>query len=274
MTAAGRALHLVTDPWIGFFALVLGAWGLLFAAAAGIAGHGGATGLGPGMAWTTPLLHSLSMHVPWHTADLHSNLTLVVAMWSLMSLAMMAPTAVPMLRAYQDLVEGSAGRIPRTDFFALVSGYVAVWVVFSIGAGIAQYALTSGGFVTHAGVSAAPWLTAGLLLMAGAYQFSALKHACLSRCRSPMTFFLSHWRSGARGALSMGLRHGAACVGCCWALMALAFAGGTMNLAWMGGAMVLMIVEKLPLGRRLTTPLGVVLLTAAVIVAARALAPL
>ena len=110
--------------------------------------------------------------------------------------------------------------------------------------------------------------------LAGVYHFSALKLACLSRCRWPMAVLLSHWRENSVGALAMGLRHGAICVGCCWALMLIAFVGGSMNLAWMGGAMMLMIVEKLPVGCALTAPLGVVLLTAAGAVAAGALPPL
>ncbi len=274
MTAASRIFRIATDPWIAFFALVTAAWAILIVGAASLAGHGTPSDLGPGIASISQLLNGIGRHIPPHAPHLHSNLTVIVAMWSLMSAAMMAPTAVPVLRAYRHIVEGSAGRIPRADFFAFVAGYAAVWGLFSVLAGGAQHALASAGLVTDAGISAAPWLTAGLLALAGAYQFSGLKHACLSRCRSPMAFFLSHWREGFRGALAMGLRHGAICVGCCWALMALAFVGGSMNLAWMGGAMVLMMVEKLPLGRRLTAPLGVVLLSAAAMVAARALTPL
>ena len=274
MTAASRIFRVAMDPWIAFFALVTAAWTILFVGAASLAGHGTPANLGPGMASIAPLLDAVGKYIPPHAAHLHSSLTVIVAMWSLMSLAMMAPTAIPMLRTYRQLVESSAGRIPGRNFFALVAGYAAVWVLFAVAAGGAQHVFAEMGLVTAAGVSAAPWLTAVLLALAGAYQFSAFKNACLSRCRSPMAFFLTHWRECFAGALVMGLRHGAICVGCCWALMALAFVGGSMNLAWMGGAMILMIVEKLPVGRSLTAPLGVVLLIAAAVVAARALPPL
>ena len=274
MTAASRIFRVAMDPWIAFFALVTAAWATLFFGAASLAGHGKPADLGPGMASIAPLLDAIGGHIPPHAAHLHSSLAVIVAMWTLMSLSMMTPTAVPMLRTYRHMVEGGAGCMPQSNFFALITGYASVWVLFSVIAGIAQYALASTDIVTIAGVSAAPWLSASLLALAGAYQFSTLKQACLSRCRSPMAFFLSHWREGFVGALAMGLRHGAVCVGCCWALMALAFVGGSMNLAWMGGAMILMIVEKLPVGRSLTAPLGIVLLIAAAMIAARALPPL
>jgi len=101
-------------------------------------------------------------------------------------------------------------------------------------------------------------MSGGLLMLAGAYQFSALKAACLAKCRAPLTFFMQHWEEGA---WRNGLRLGLVCLGCCWALMALAFVGGVMNLAFMGLATAIMVIEKLPdLGRWLTRPLGGVLL--------------
>jgi predicted metal-binding membrane protein len=105
-------------------------------------------------------------------------------------------------------------------------------------------------------------LTAGLLLFAGLYQFSSLKEACLSKCRQPLTFFMAHWDEGP---WRNGLRLGAVCLGCCWALMALAFVGGVMNVAFMGLAALIMVLEKLPeIGRWVTRPLGVVLIAAAI----------
>jgi predicted metal-binding membrane protein len=228
--AAGQALRLAADPWVGFFALVLTAWVLVFAAAAGVAGHARAASLGPGMAWVAALSHARSVQAPLQAAAAHGGVVATVAMRSMMCVAMMAPVAVPMLRAYRHVVQGSAGRVAWSGFWTLVAGYVAVWALFSAGAGAAQHALTGAGFVDAAGLSAAPWLTAGLLAVAGVYQCSGRKRACLSRGRSPIAFFLSHWRAGVSGARGMGLRHGAICIGCCWALMALAFVGGSAEI--------------------------------------------
>ena len=112
--------------------------------------------------------------------------------------------------------------------------------------------------VSGFGDSRSVWLSVALLAIAGGYQFSALKEACLSKCRAPLTFFMQHW---GESPLSMGLRLGATCLGCCWALMLLAFVGGVMSLAFMGLATLIMTLEKLPdIGRWLSRPLGVALL--------------
>jgi predicted metal-binding membrane protein len=108
------------------------------------------------------------------------------------------------------------------------------------------------------------WLSAGLLLIAGAYQFTHLKAACLAKCRMPLTFFMERWAPGASRAFRMGFELGVLCFGCCWAVMALAFVGGTMNLVWMGLATLFMVMEKLPdIGRVLTRPVGCLLVLAA-----------
>jgi predicted metal-binding membrane protein len=171
------------------------------------------------------------------------------AMWALMSAAMMAPTAVPAFATYDDL-----SHVAPAGFGAVAGGYFAVWVGFSALAAAAQSGLQAAGLVSALGQSLSVPLTMALLIGAGAYQFSRWKHACLSRCRAPVIFFLQHWDEGP---FRNGLRLGADCLGCCWALMSLGFVGGTMNLAFMGLAMLLMILEKLPdIGRHLTTPLG------------------
>lgn len=182
-----------------------------------------------------------------------SNYVSAFAMWALMSAAMMAPTAVPALATYEDL-----GQVTATGFWQLLGGYVAAWVGVSALAALAQVGLFRAGLIGGLGQSLSLMLTVSLLVGAGLYQFSALKEACLSRCRAPLTFFIQHWD---KGPLRNGLRLGLDCVGCCWALMALAFVGGTMNLGFMGLAMLLMTLEKLPdIGRYLTKPLGVVLI--------------
>lgn len=238
-----RAAH-----WLGFFGLVLGAWTALFA-----------------MQLPPDLLAAASAFGPefWEALCIVqpglAGAPQVFLMWTLMSAAMMAPSFLPALATYDDLVQSGAA----TGFTTLLAGYLAVWLGFAALATVAQIALADAGLLTPLGESANRWLTAALLLGAGAYQFSALKHACLSRCRRPLVFFMQHWEAGP---WRMGLRLGALCLGCCWALMTLAFVGGTMNLAWMGAAMVLMTLEKLPeIGRWLTRPLGCALIAGAAV---------
>jgi len=177
----------------------------------------------------------------------------ITLMWVLMSGAMMAPTALPAFATYDDLAHAQSG----TRFGALVGGYLLVWFGFSLLAASLQMGLFLAGLLDPLGQSLSRVLSGALLIGAGLYQFSALKEACLSKCRRPLTFFMQHWDEGA---LRNGIRLGAVCIGCCWALMLLAFVGGVMNIAFMGLATFVMIFEKLPdLGRFITRPLGVVL---------------
>ncbi|RMD47289.1 MAG: DUF2182 domain-containing protein [Alphaproteobacteria bacterium] len=242
--------------WLAFYGLVVAGWAGLWLMTAAPAGPG-----------TGPLAALVEL---CRAGAARADLAILVAMWALMSAAMMAPTAVPAIATWEDLARAGAGT--RGGFWALIAGYLAVWLGFSLLAALAQKGLAALALIDGAGRAASPWLTAGLLAFAGAYQFSALKAACLSACRHPLTFFMEHWRPGPGAALVMGLRLGAVCLGCCWALMLLAFAGGVTSLAWMGAATVLMTLEKLPeLGRPITAPLGWALLAAAALVAAGAL---
>ncbi|UYV35808.1 DUF2182 domain-containing protein [Rhodobacteraceae bacterium D3-12] len=182
----------------------------------------------------------------------------ITGMWMLMSAAMMAPTALPAFATYDDLGHSAE----NTRFSHLVAGYVAVWLGFSVLAAALQLALYQADLISAFGDSRSGLLSAALLGLAGAYQFTALKEACLSKCRRPLSFFMQHWDEGP---WSNGLRLGAVCLGCCWALMLLAFVGGVMNIAFMGLAMVLMTLEKLPeIGRWVTRPVGVALVLGAV----------
>ncbi|MCP5087664.1 MAG: DUF2182 domain-containing protein [Rhodobacteraceae bacterium] len=182
----------------------------------------------------------------------------VLLMWVLMSAAMMAPTVIPALQTYNDLpVAASSG----SGFAALLGGYLVVWLGFSAVAAAAQLVLADLSLVSGDGRSIVPGFTAVLLMLAGAYQFTPLKEACLSKCKAPLAFFLQYWRPGVPSAARMGFRLGLVCLGCCWALMLLAFVGGTMNLAWMGLATLIMAMEKLPeLSRHISKPLGVALI--------------
>ena len=184
--------------------------------------------------------------------------TRLFAMWALMSAAMMAPTALPAFATYEDL-----GHTTHTKFAPLVIGYTIVWLGYSAIAAGVQIVLFQFGLVDAFGTSLSNGLSAILLIVAGAYQFSPIKEACLSKCRMPLTFFMQHFEEGP---LRNGLRLGLICLGCCWALMALAFVGGVMNLAFMGLATILMILEKMPdLGRYLTKPLGGILISCGVL---------
>jgi predicted metal-binding membrane protein len=125
-----------------------------------------------------------------------------------------------------------------------LAGYLAIWSAFSLVAATAQLALQEASLVSAGSLKAAPVVGGLLLLGAGLYQFTPLKQACLARCQSPLGFILSEWREGRGGAFLMGLRHGGFCVGCCWALMALLFVAGVMNLIWVAALAALVLVEK------------------------------
>lgn len=239
--------------WGLFFAGILVAWGLLFVMQPGLDLPAGWQDLG------SDYLASLCRSTAG-TAGYAS----VLAMWALMALAMMAPTTVPALKTYTDL--GHAGAASTSGLAALIIGYLVVWLGFSTLCAAVQVLLSGYGLIDPLGRSTATLLNAGLLATAGAYQFSRLKQACLNSCQSPMMFFMAHWRPGAAGAFRMGLKLGAVCLGCCWALMLLAFVAGTMNLAFMGLAMALMAIEKMPVvGRYLKVPVGIALLAGAVL---------
>ena len=182
-------------------------------------------------------------------------------MWLLMAAAMMLPSFVPALRCFLDLSHANAST-PR-EAVAMVMGYGAIWALAAaMGAGLQQI-LAQKALLSPLGASLSTLLTSVLFGVAGAYQFSHLKAACLAKCRMPLTFFLQRWTKGITRAFKMGTELGVICFGCCWALMLLAFVGGTMNLLWMGAATLFMSLEKLPqLGKFTTKPMGILLLGA------------
>jgi predicted metal-binding membrane protein len=182
----------------------------------------------------------------------------VWVMWAVMMAAMMLPSALPMILAFMKLGTDAIG-VARARGF--VAAYLLVWCAFSVAASAAQWAWQAVGWVDPMIVSRSAGLTAALLLIAGLYQVSPLKRICLASCRTPMAFLLGEWRPGASGAFVMGLRHGLFCLGCCWALMALLFVGGAMNLAWVAALSITVAIEKLaPQGERLAWLLGAALI--------------
>jgi predicted metal-binding membrane protein len=202
--------------------------------------------------WWLLMQNHLSTSGSVHTHAL-SN---VFWMWVLMTLVMMSTTAVPVLKSLHSITQNATQLI----WWAFVFGYLVIWFGFALVASSLQLMIGELNLLdAHTGLNKS--LSAGLLLIAGLYQFSSLKQRCQSECLAPMQFFLRHWRDGVSGGLKMGLRHGVTCVGCCWALMLLAFVGGLTNIWFMVLSAVVMAVEKFPVvGRRLTAPLGVLII--------------
>ena len=191
---------------------------------------------------------------------------LMVFMWWAMMIAMMLPSAAPMILLHAVVDRrararaGEAGGPWPTAGFTL--GYLLVWSAFSVAAAALQWAFEAADLLSPMTMNSTSALFAGaILVLAGLYQLTPLKRACLEHCRGPIEFLSRHWRPGARGALVIGLHHGAYCLGCCWGLMALLFFGGVMNLYWIIGLALLVLLEKLlPLGRGLSLVTGGLLL--------------
>lgn len=173
---------------------------------------------------------------------------IVLVMWSVMMAAMMLPSAAPMILLYAAMARRRSERgelATASGTIAFVVGYLAVWAAFSLAATALQFGLEKAALLSPAMETTSIVLAGAVLIAAGVYQWTPLKRACLRYCRSPLDFIMTHWRPGTRGALLMGLRHGAVCVGCCWLLMLLLFVGGVMNLAWIAGVALFVLVEKL-----------------------------
>lgn len=181
---------------------------------------------------------------------------LVFTMWAVMMVAMMLPSAAPTILLYARVHRHSLeGGTPPT--MAFLTGYLACWIGFAAVAAMLQLAVASPMSMSFESRLA----TGALLVAAGLYQLSPLKDACLSRCRSTVTFLSRHYRPGAWGAVRLGLLHGIYCVGCCWLLMALLFAGGVMNLLWVAGLTLLVASEKLlPGGQWIARVAGVAMI--------------
>ena len=186
---------------------------------------------------------------------------LIFAMWWVMMVAMMLPSAAPMLLLFARVNrKDKAAGTPVVPIALFAAGYLLVWGGFCVVATALQWGLELARLLSPMLVTTNQWLGAGILIAAGLSQFTPLKAVCLRHCRTPLGFLLSNWRSGRLGALRMGLEHGAFCLGCCWFLMALLFFGGVMNLYWIAGLAVFVLLEKtIPLGHWLGRVAGVVL---------------
>lgn len=170
-----------------------------------------------------------------------------LAMWMVMMVGMMLPSAAPTVLLFDALRRQGdpARRRDRRATALFAAGYVLAWGAFSVLATTAQWALTASKLLSAMMAGKSPVFAASLLMIAGVYQFLPLKTACLTQCRSPVEFLVRHGRRGPLGPLLMGVQHGVQCIGCCWALMALLFAFGVMNLLWVAALAIFVLIEKL-----------------------------
>jgi len=209
--------------------------------------------MGPGVVWSPPYA------------------VLIFLMWWIMMIAMMVPSAAPTILLHHGLTREADGSGKTRATWAFVAGYLAVWALFSLLATSLQWALQPLGLIAPGMMSLRGGALAGsVLIVAGLYQFTPLKHACLRQCQAPAVFLSRHWQAGAHGAWAMGLRHGAFCLGCCWALMLLLFVGGVMNLYWIAGLALLVAVEKFAVFGRATAAVtgGALILSGVAVLAA------
>lgn len=183
-------------------------------------------------------------------------------MWAVMMVAMMLPTAVPAVHIFGTFARKRISLTGRTSpTFLFVLGYAAIWIEYSVLAAAGQVALSRASLLSPTLQSTSVALSAAILLLAGAFQFTSFKDACLTQCRTPFAFFLAKWRDGNLSAFVLGTEHGSYCVGCCWALMGLMFVVGAMNLLWMGALSLFMLGEKIaPASWHFNRGAGVVLI--------------
>ena len=212
------------------------------------------------VAWLAVLLHMAGMdHGPG--TPLH-DLPMFLAGWVVMLTAMMLPSELNYLGAFNVLLRGRGKpAIERQRrMLSFIAGYGVAWIGYGLAANLLDSAIRAVNLEMMAWNRAGPYFAGTVLIGAALYQLSPLKHACLKGCRSPLSFFARYWREGDLGSIAMGFRHGLVCVGCCWALMGLMFAVGAMSLSWMALLTLLMFAEKmLPKGRKLTTPIAIFL---------------
>ncbi len=252
------------------------AWFWLAYLTAGVSDLTGAAALGPGMGiwdnWLTalnagaassPLIAFIvKLCTPQTVAGF--GLTGLVAsflMWTLMSVAMMLPSAAPMMRTYADIADVAAGKGQRVvPLYILIAGYLSIWVSFAFLASLAQLSLVQVGLSANTVLPLHGFLAGPILLLAGIYQFSPLKEACLEKCRNPFTVLFANWSDTGPGVFRLGWQQGLFCLGCCWALMLVMLVVGTMNLSWMAFFTLFAIIEKSGAGKVTSRVTGCILL--------------
>ena len=221
-------------------------------------------------AWIVPM--ALDMYGPMHGASswLMTDMqparhgTLLFAMWTVMMAGMMLPSAAPTLLLYTMVVRSHDATHAPLRAYSFLAGYLLVWTAFSLAVTLLQLLLGARLYLSPMMQLRGQVLSGALVLLAGAYQLTPVKGSCLTTCRTPAAFLARYYRPGNRAAFSLGLRHGAWCVGCCWALMLLLFAGGVMNLVVIVALMLWVLAEKLlPYGEQTARASGIVLLALA-----------
>ncbi len=249
-------------------------WVYLGLMLAGMAGQG--QDLGPGMSivdsvaghfglsdWSRALLDALCRPT-FGTADAGvafslAGIAAVLVMWGAMMLAMMLPTAGPMILTYSQIADTAARKgEPAVSPLVLVGGYASVWFGFAVVPAMLQVALSRAALLDPAMASTSALFSGAVFLAAGAYQFSALKHACVTRCQRPFPFFFANWSTRPTEVFRLGLRQGLYCLGCCWAMMLVMFAVGVMNVVWMAMLGFIMAAEKIATTTRFSRIIGVV----------------
>jgi predicted metal-binding membrane protein len=187
------------------------------------------------------------------------DFSLMYLMWAVMMVAMMVPSAAPMILLFATVNRRRQEQSrPFVSTGVFLSGYLVVWAGFALGATLGNWGLHQASLLTSMmGGSSSGYLGGGLLIAAGLFQWSQLKYACLTHCRSPLSFLMSDWKDGTGGAFKMGLLHGRYCLGCCWILMALLFVLGVMNLVWIAALAAFVLAEKVaPAGLKMPKVTG------------------
>ena len=222
-----------------------------------------------GMGALEALCRPLAASTAWGA----SGFAIVALMWGAMTLAMMLPSAAPMILTYAEIADTAARKHERiVSPFLLTAGYTLVWLGFAALATLAQFVFTRAALLDTGMASASGLFSGAIFIGAGIYQFSALKHACLTQCQSPFPFFFANWATTARGVFRLGVKQGLYCLGCCWAMMLVMFSVGLMNVVWMAALGVLMTVEKIGTGRRFSHGVGAALIAIGVAFVLSALA--
>lgn len=275
--AAGRLGAILAQPkWLAgiCIAVMTGlGWlwlGLLFA---GMGGPAGA--LGPGMgvidllprtfaAVCQPTFGLSILAMPGETWGT-MGFVVVGVMWAAMVLAMMLPSAGPMIFTYAEIADTAAAKGERiVSPFVLAAGYTVIWLGFAAIATVAQYGFTRVALIDESMASMSGLFSGAIFIAAGFYQFSELKHACLRQCQSPFPFFFANWETSARGVFRLGIKQGLFCLGCCWAMMVVMFAVGVMNVVWMAALGIVMTIEKMLTGTRFSHVVGGLMIAAGV----------
>ena len=219
------------------------------------------------MAWAMENMHLVEMWMPprggtraWTIWDFF----MLFVMWLTMMVAMMTPTATPMVMMFSTVTKQKKIRQqPYAPTFIFLTGYLVAWAIFSLVISAIQWPLHESGLLNPMMNSRSYLLSGGILILAGLYQWTPMKDVCLKQCRTPLGFLMTAWKDGYWGAFNMGLHHGLFCVGCCWALMAILFAVGVMNMLWVILITIFVLLEKiLPLSTwkmRLSTGLIIII---------------